>query len=47
MTDNVAVLDGYTEEVEMSNGQGLDLFLLVKPGTDLDDTFSAWDIRGR
>lgn len=43
MTDNVAVLDGYTEEVEMSNGQGLDLFLLVKPGTDLDDTFSAWD----
>tara|TARA_R110000824_G_scaffold66435_1_gene172435 strand:+ start:809 stop:1000 length:192 start_codon:yes stop_codon:yes gene_type:complete len=42
MTDNVATLDGYTEEVYMEGG-GYDLFLLVKPRTDLDGEFKAWD----
>lgn len=44
MTDNVAVLDGFTEEVWASNDQGVDLYLLVKPGTDMDDSFKAWDM---
>lgn len=43
MTDNVAVLDGYTEEVYMTGG-GYDLNLLVKPDTDLDGSFKAWDM---
>lgn len=42
MTDNVAILDGYTEEVYMTGG-GYDLALLVEPDTDLDSTFKAWD----
>ena len=44
MTDNVAVLKGYTVEIEAENGQGLVLNLLVKPGTDYDDVFRAWDM---
>jgi hypothetical protein len=44
MSDNVAVLDGYTLEVVAESSDGLhDLYLLVKPGTDFDDTFRAWD----
>jgi hypothetical protein len=42
MTDNGAVLDGYTQEVEATNGF-MDLYLLVKPDADLDGTFKAWD----
>jgi hypothetical protein len=42
MTDNVAVLAGYTREV-IAMGGGLDLYLLVKPDTDFEDTFKAWD----
>lgn len=42
MTDNVAVLDGYTEGYLASCDQA-DLFILVKPGTDFDSTFKAWD----
>ena len=43
MTDNVAVLDGYTREVIADNGRCLSLNLLIKPDTDLDGTFKAWD----
>lgn len=43
MTDNVATLKGYTQEVHASSGEGLELHLLVKPDTDFDDHFKAWD----
>ena len=42
MTDNVAFLDGYTLEVEATCPEH-ELYLLVKPGTDFDDAFRAWD----
>lgn len=44
MTDNVAVLAGFTEQymAYSENGQ-YDLFILVQPGTDFDSTFKAWD----
>ena len=42
MSDNVAVLEGYTREVVASNAQ-YDLFLLVKPDADFEGTFRAWD----
>lgn len=42
MTDNVAVLDGFTREV-MAVSDGCDLHLLVKPETDFSDCFKAWD----
>jgi hypothetical protein len=42
MGDNAAVLDGYTREV-IAYGAGYELYLLVKPDTDLDSTFKAWD----
>lgn len=42
MSDNVAILDGFTREVVASNGE-MDLYLLVKPDADLGDTFKAWD----
>jgi hypothetical protein len=43
MTDNVAVMQDYTIEVTGDNGQGQELYLLVKPNTDLDSSFKAWD----
>ncbi len=43
MTDNVVVLDGYTEGYIASNGMDIELFILVKPETDLDSRFKAWD----
>jgi hypothetical protein len=42
MTDSVAVLDGYTKEL-MAYSDGADMFILVKPDTDLDSRFKAWD----
>jgi len=42
MSDNIAVLDGYTEGFIADCGQH-DLHILVKPDTDLDSTFKAWD----
>lgn len=42
MSDNVAILDGYTLEVVADNGQD-QLFLLCRPGTDFEGTFKAWD----
>ena len=41
MTDNIAVLEGYTKEVQ-GDHDGVDLHLLVKPKTDLDSRFKAW-----
>ena len=43
MTDNVAVLEGYTEEVCLACDIA-DLCLLVKPGTNLESEFKAWDM---
>jgi hypothetical protein len=42
MTDNVAVLEGFTKEVEITSCRGEELFLLVKPDTDMDSRFKAW-----
>lgn len=42
MADNVATLAGFTREVLASSDQ-MDLYLLVKPGTDFDGCFKAWD----
>ena len=46
MTDNVAVLDGYTREVNADCIEH-NLDLLIKPDTDLDGTFRAWDMHGQ
>jgi hypothetical protein len=46
VTDNVAVLDGFTESV-IATSSGCELFLLVRPGTDFDDCFKAWDTDGQ
>lgn len=43
MTDNVAVLQGYTREV-VADCDACTLFLLVKPKQDFDCTFRAWDM---
>jgi len=43
MADNIAVLDGFTEDAIATSTHGIDLYLLVKPGTDFSDTFKAWD----
>ena len=43
MTDNVAILDGYTKEVTLYSSE-VDLYLLVKPDADLEGTFKAWDM---
>lgn len=42
MTDAIATRQGYTREVHLSSDE-YDLFLLIKPDTDLDSTFKAWD----
>ena len=42
MSDNAAVLAGYTKEILLSSME-VNLFLLVKPETDLDSSFKAWD----
>lgn len=49
MTDNIAVLDGYTREVIGEAGLAahdgcIALYLLVKPETDLGERFRAWDM---
>ena len=44
MTDSIAMLDGYTQEVHAIADEGLELYLLVKPDTDFDGHFSAWDM---
>lgn len=42
MSDNTAIMAGYTREVEASCAMH-DLHLFVMPGTDYDDTFKAYD----
>lgn len=44
MTDNTAISQGYTEEYYGYTGMGEVVFILVKPETDFDDTFKAWDM---
>lgn len=46
MTDNIAILDGYTEKLELENAE-LTLYLLIRPGTDTDGTFRAWCCDGQ
>jgi hypothetical protein len=43
MSDNIAVLDGYTEEYFAASHEH-EMPILVKPGTDFDSTFKAWDM---
>ncbi len=43
MTDNVAIQEGYTQEIIAMGGR-FDLSLLIKPETDLEDSFRAWDM---
>lgn len=44
MTDNIAILEGYTLAVEAeSKNTGYSLYLLVKPGTEFSARFRAWD----
>lgn len=47
MTDNVAILAGYTEEYYASNDRGDELDLLCFPGTHKDGFFKAWDMYGQ
>ena len=42
---NTAMLNRHTQPVTMSNAWH-ELNLLVKPGTDLDQRFQAWDVDG-
>ena len=42
MTDNVATLRGFTRYV-LADSDQVSLHLLIKPDTDLDSTFRAWD----
>ena len=42
MTDNIAVLDGYTQHV-VADSDVYTLDLLVRPGTDFGERFKAWD----
>lgn len=42
MSDNIAILDGYTREVIATSAE-YDLYLLVQPSVNFDDTFRAWD----
>lgn len=43
MTDNAAILEGYTDEWMANNGF-VTFPILVKPGTDLRFEFRAWDM---
>ena len=42
MTDNVAILEGYTDAI-VASSWSCELYLLVKPDTDFDSSFKAWD----
>lgn len=43
MSDNTAVLDGFTEEY-LAECIESSIAILVRPGEDLDSTFTAWDM---
>ena len=49
MTDNVAGLARYTQSIvaHAETGPERDLYLRIKPGTDLDSCFKAWDADGQ
>ncbi len=40
--DNAAVMAGYTQEIHLACGAS-ELFLLIKPSTDLNTRFKAFD----
>ena len=40
--DNQAALEGFTEEITLTAAEH-ELYLLIKPDTDLDSRFKAWD----
>lgn len=42
MSDNGAVLAGFTKGFIAEAGD-INMYILVKPDTDLDDRFKAWD----
>jgi len=42
MTDNIAVLQGFTKEITLESSEGL-LSLLIKPDEDIGQRFKAWD----
>jgi hypothetical protein len=42
MTDNIATLRGFTRYV-LADSDAASLHLLIRPDTDLDSTFRAWD----
>jgi len=42
MSDDVAVMQGFTKQV-IGSASDYELYLLIQPDTDLDDTFKAWD----
>lgn len=46
MSDNAAVLEGFTVEI-IAGYQDIALYLLVRPGTDYDSRFTAWDMDGQ
>jgi len=43
MSDNAAREQGYTRGI-VATATDHEMYLLVKPDTDLDDTFRAWDV---
>ena len=43
MSDNVAVLEGFTKEY-MAKSATREFPILVKPGTPFGGTFKAWDM---
>ena len=44
MTDNVAILAGYTEEYVAEAENGTTLQILARPGNDFDSRFKVWDM---
>ena len=42
MTSREARAQGFTQEIE-ADSDAMTLALLVRPGTDYDDRFTAWD----
>jgi hypothetical protein len=42
MSDNIAILEGFTTEIMCETEDGV-LFLLVKPNTNFAGIYRAWD----
>jgi hypothetical protein len=43
MSDNLAIQAGFTQEIVAAGGEYV-LSLLVRPGTEFDGAFKAWDM---